>query len=116
MNLSIMCSFELVSPDELLGHGILWDFSESTKPRTFFEVDVEAVSEADLVLVNQKFRFNLKGVLNGAAALLPAGNGDLPDAFSKPDGVELVVDEFSLGSDVLLGKHFLGLFEGGDFH
>ncbi len=99
-----------MAPHELLGHGVFWHLAEGGEHRALLEVDVEAVSEADLGCSYQMSWIDSEWVLDCAIAFLEAGNACLSNLLAKLHGPESQVDLVSLGADVVLSEHFSCLF------
>ena len=77
-----------MSPDELLWNGIFWDLAELIEIWPLLKVDVEAVTEADLLLSEETSGVDSERVLNFAAALLEACQHSLPRLLSEPHALE----------------------------
>jgi hypothetical protein len=90
-----------VSPDELLGDGILGNLAELVEEGPTFEVDVEAVTEAQLLLALEGVGLCAEREFYGTTALFVAREHLLAYLLGETEGQKAVLDLLLLCSNVL---------------
>ena len=90
-----------MGPDEFFRDSILRHVAEFVEEWAAFEIQIQAVAEAQLLLSLEGVGLSAEGELDGAPALLVAGEHLLADLLGEAEGEEAVLDLFLLGSDVL---------------
>ncbi|TNV84069.1 hypothetical protein FGO68_gene15424 [Halteria grandinella] len=100
-------SSKTVSPHKLLGNGILRHVAELIEEGSFLEVEVQAITKADLFLALEGVGLNAEGILDGAAALLEAGEGLSSELLGESQSQVAILDLFLLRFKVFPGQLIL---------
>ena len=88
-----------MAPDKFLWDSVLWNFAEFVEVWSLLEINVEAVTETDLLLAVESSWMNSEWVLDLATALIEASEYCLPGLLSKPHALESLLYFFLLSSD-----------------
>lgn len=99
-----------MSPDELLGHGVLGDGAELVEEGAALEVEVEAIAEAQFVLAHERVGLRAEGEPHVASAFLVAGEHLLPDGLRETEGEVAVLDLLLFGNEVVEDNLLLKFF------
>ena len=88
-----------MSPDKLLWDGVLWNLAELVEVWSLLKINVEAVSETDLLLAVETGWMNSEWVLDLATTLIEASEDCLPGLLSEPHALESLLYFFLFSSD-----------------
>ena len=96
-----------MSPDELLGDRILGHLAELVEIGPTLEVDVEAVTEAQLLLALEGIGLNAERVFQAATTLLVACHDLFANFLGKAESEIAVLDLLLLNSEIFKGNLIL---------
>ena len=101
-----------MAPTELLGNCVLRHLAELVQKWSLLEVDVQAISEADLLPSVETRRLNSERVLDVTAASLEASDHGLSGLLAESHGHESLLDLLLLSLDFFKRVCLSSFFEG----